>query len=376
MKKPVIVMLIGFIPNHRILRRIEVEKLIGDVHLICWDRGSDMLPKPKEEGFIIHIISIDAGSDPIKRYLPTKIFSKKAKVILKQLKPDIIHVQGLDMLQIAAQYKKRHDMKTHIIYEVADLHRYLVDEQKDIVHKAIKKYLLHADRMLEKYYDLLILTSEAYYDVYFKDFVKIEKMLYMANQPDLSIFDSYKKKENGEFTVGYIGGVRYKKQIYNLIEAARACNVKLLIAGFEDEPIELEPLCKADPRIEWIGRFEYKTQAPALYEKCDVMYSVYNADMANVRVAVPNKLYEAVYCEMPIIVAKGTYLANITQKWGVGVAVDHINTADLIKEIKLLQKTNIYNQYVNNCKKIKEKWTNNDINLSFRERLEALIEKK
>ena len=366
-------MLLGFLPNHRLLRRIEIEKEMGQVHLICWDRGADMMPPPKENDFSVHIIKISAGSDPIKRLIPTKKFSAQAKKLLKQLDPKAIHVQGLDMLQIAASFKKHYNSNVKIIYEVADLHRYIVDEQKDILHKLVKKYLLHEDRRLANSYELLIETSEAYYNTYFKDFVPKEKVLYMPNIPDLSVYDSYKKKHGGEFTVGYIGGVRYKKQIYNLIEAAKKCKVKLLIAGFEDEPVEIEPICKADPDIEWIGRFNYSEQAPLLYGKCDVMYSVYDADMANVRVALPNKLYESVYCEIPIIVAKGTYLAEVVHKWGVGIAVDHKASDELIRAIDDLKNKVYLNQLIKNCSSHKEILSSANPDESFIHAFQQLI---
>ena len=372
MKKPSIVMLIGFLPNHRLIRRLNVEKEIAKVDLICWDRGADMLPPPCEDGFNVHIIKIQAGNDPIKRIIPTRKFASQAKKILKDIKPQVIHVQGLDMLQIAVSYKKHNDNSVKIIYEVADLHRYIVDEQKDMLHKSIKQYLIHEDKVLEKYYELLVLTSEAYYDSYFSAFVPESKYLYMPNMPNLRIYDSYNKKNGGEFTIGYIGGVRYKKQIYNLIEAAKINNIKLLIAGYEEAPIELEPICQSDPDIEWVGKFEY-SDAPLLYSKCDAMYSVYDADMANVRVALPNKLYESIYCEMPIIVAKNTFLADTVKKWDVGIAVDHKDSNDLANQIPILQNQDEYERIVHNCHELKEKWKNLNPNDEFKNRLIKLM---
>ena len=40
------------------------------------------------------------------------------------------------------------------------------------------------------------------------------------------------------------------------------------------------------------------------------------------RYAEPNKLYEAIYFETPIIVSKGTFLAERVEQWGVGLTVD------------------------------------------------------
>lgn len=366
----VIAILIGFLPNPRMYKRIELEKKLGQLHLICWDKGNSMLLPPEEDGYKAHVFSVPASGDPIKRMLPYMKFSTRAYAALKEIRPDIIHVQGLDMLKIAHRYKKTINKNVSIIYEVADLHRLLVDKQKHPLKKIIQAYLCHEDRRLEKSYDLLLLTSMKFFEVYFSKFVRKEKILYMPNVPDLSAFTSYEKKKNrDEFTVGYIGSVRYKQQMRNMVEAAQQNNMRVLIAGFENEPVEIEPLCKDNPRVEWVGRFDFDKQAASLYGKCDVMYSVYDADMHNVRVALPNKLYEAVYCEMPLIVAKNTYLAQIVDEWGVGVSVDHKSVAELTQVFAQLQNDlDMYERIVENCRQKKA-----DVGL---QRFNILLEKR
>ncbi|MBE6938097.1 MAG: glycosyltransferase family 4 protein [Ruminococcaceae bacterium] len=371
-----IAILIGFMPNPRIYKRIELEKTMGELHLICWDRGNSMLAAPEGEGYTPHVISIPAGGDPVRRFIPYRRFFARSLKLLAGLRPDIVHVQGLDMLKIANAYRKKHNPSAVIVYEVADLHRLLVDKQKNPLRAAVQKYLRHEDKRLEKAYDLLVLTSEKYYEVYFSGFVPREKMLYMPNVPDLSAFESYVPKSGGDFTVGYIGAVRYKKQMENLIAAGKQCGVKLLIAGYEDEPRVIEPLCAGDPNIEWVGRFDFSSRAAQLYGRCDVMYSVYNADMHNVRVALPNKLYEAVWCEMPLIVARGTYLAELTEAWGVGYAVDHSSPDELIGLINALKSGEKGRDIPENCRRIKPGIDLAKNNENLRSRLEAAMSKK
>ncbi len=353
MKK--VAILIGFLPGPRMLHRIDLEKQVGEIHVICWDKGNNMLQKPKENGYAAHIISQKAGTNPIKRVIPYALFSRAALDILEQIQPDMIHVQGVDMLKIACAHQKKSKRKVHILYEIADLHRLLVDRQKNPIKWVIQKYLQHEDRRLQRSYDLLILTSMRFYEAYFQGFVSRDKVFYMPNVPDLTAFHGYVKKNNDEnFTIGYIGSVRYKQQMRNLLDAVEQVGGHLLIAGFESEPIEIEPLCKNNPNIEWVGRFDFEKQAAELYGKCDVMYSVYDADMHNVRVALPNKLYEAVCCEMPIIVAKNTYLAQVVEEWGVGVAVDHKSVDELAEALRELRDNrNLREQIAENCRKHK-----------------------
>jgi succinoglycan biosynthesis protein ExoL len=44
--------------------------------------------------------------------------------------------------------------------------------------------------------------------------------------------------------------------------------------------------------------------------------------MQNNRVALPNKLYEAMYFRVPIVASKGTYLAERVLDAGIGYAID------------------------------------------------------
>ena len=62
-----------------------------------------MMKPPEEDGFSFHRIRCAAESNPLKRLLPYYKFTKSANEILDEIDPDIIHVQGLDMLRIACK---------------------------------------------------------------------------------------------------------------------------------------------------------------------------------------------------------------------------------------------------------------------------------
>ena len=360
-----IVILIGFLPDPRMTNRINLEKQIGDLHVICWDRGKNMLQMPKEDGYKLHVIHAEAGNDPVKRLIPYRKFIKQANKLLEVIEPDLIDVQGLDMLKIAASYKHNSSKKVSIIYEVADLHRLIVDKQSNPLRKLIREYLIREEKKKKKYYERLLITSNAFYDDYFFDFVDKSKVFYMPNVPDLSVFQTYTRKTIGPFTVGFIGSVRYKRQMRNLIEAAKNGGFNVLIAGYEEEPIEIENLCQGKSNIEWVGPFSFREEVASLYGKCDVIYSVYDADMKNVRVALPNKLYESVYCHLPLIVAKNTFLEKTVLEWGVGIGVNHLSAGDLVETVhRLQQDKQFYELLSTNCIKHQD-----EVDLSYYNKL-------
>lgn len=352
MKKDKLAILIGFMPNPRIFKRVALESELYEVHLICWDRGSNMIPHKDSGNCVIHTIRIEASNHPLKRLLPYAKFKREALKLLNELQPAVVHAQMIDMLKIAVKYADSSRKKVRLIYEIADLHRLIVDKQTNPVKRAVQLYLRHEDKRCSEKIDLLIVTSDRYYKMYFRDFVPRDKVLYFPNVPDLSAFRDY-KRHNGEgdsFTAGYIGGVRYKEQCRLMIDAAKSLDMPLLFAGYENDEPEIETLCRAYDKGTWIGGFDFKTQIADLYGRCDVIYSVYDADMANVRVALPNKLYEAVYCGLPIIAAKNTHLAETIDEWGVGGAVDHKNVDDLVDLLKKMRDDREwYLSLVRNC---------------------------
>ena len=367
------VFLIGFLPNPRIFKRIDLAKTYSAVHLICWDREKDMLSTPDTRDVSCTIIKESSGKGYFNRYIALRKFKKNAYKILVNEQPDIIHVQHLDMLQIACKYKKSHE-NVHIIYEVADLHRLLVDKQKGLIKKIVQKYLRKQDVICSEKADLLIVTSKMYYDTYFCSFVPEEKCLYFPNVPNLSVFENYKpKNHSSDFTIGYIGGIRYKNEMKLLINSVKKLGIKLLVAGFEQGDHEIENLCTGEPNIDWLGRFDFKQSAAELYGRCDCIYSVYDAGMRNCQVALPNKLYEAVYCELPIIVADNTHVGDIVKEWGVGIPVIYNSQEAVDSAIEELMNKDIYMHYVDNCRLHKDDIDLEKYNAQLLEKIKKII---
>ncbi len=350
MKK--IAILISYLPNPRIYKRIELEKTLGEVHLICWDRKVNMHFPPSGDGYTVHCIQRPARSNPLRRMIPFARFSAEAKKILRSIDPDLIHVQGLDMLQIAESFRSPGGKRVRILYEIPDLHPLQAARQKTLPRKAVGALVRALDRRLCRKADLLLVTSEKFIDTYYGAFVPREKVFFFPNVPDPEVFRHYRKKSaDTPLTVGFIGILLYKQQLRYLVQAAEACEMPLLVAGLENEPPEIEPLVRAYPGGEWFGRFNFPRQAAELYGKCDIIFCVYDTDVENVRVLLPNKLYEAVLCETPILVAKDTYVAEIVEKWGVGVAVDPHDPEELTAVLRRLQEDrDEYDRMAANCR--------------------------
>ena len=121
-----------------------------------------------------------------------------------------------------------------------------------------------------------------------------------------------------------------------LIDLTRILDVNVVFAGTGEKAIcdELIEYSKNNENVYFLGKYDYRKDIASIYSKLDCVYSVYDADNPNVRIALPNKLYEAIFCELPIIVAKKTYLSELVESMGVGFSVDHKSILELKKAVE------------------------------------------
>lgn len=348
--------LLTHVPNPRMNKRITVFKDIAETKVICTRRASQNIWEPSQDvEHIIFDIDLPRSSQILKRYLVSQDFQKKAIEKLEEFKPNVIYAEGLDTLIIADQYKKKY--KTKIIFEVADLRESFIEKPKNLFKRIVADVIQFKEKSVFRSVDYLVTTSPKFYDIHYKDLIAKDKVLFIPNTPDVEVFKNYKKKQGGTFTVGFIGGIRYLKQMNMLVDAANIVGCDVLFAGAGGTSSDYKAItkyCEGMENVTFTGRYDYKAEIASLYGRVDCVYAVYDADNPNVRIALPNKLYESVFCELPIIVAKNTYLSEMVEKWGVGIAISHKDKNELATLLtKLKGDAEFYNNFVEKCVKMK-----------------------
>lgn len=343
--------LISHVPNPRANRRMAQLANKGKVILIYWNKGGESCAVHAIEGVEQREFFLEASrTNTIKRMIPMLSYKKKALAWLKELNPDVLYAERFDMLYIIWDYWKSCKIKPKIIFEVPDLPHMMVDENVSLKEKVISKIVRFFENIIYKKVDILIITSEKFYDNYYCKWIPALKVVYMPNSPDLTAFRSYKHDNHKKFTIGFIGVIRYPVQLKMLIEASKITDVNVLFAGFTEGCKEIQEMAKKFPNITYYGRYDYDKDIAKLYGACDAIYSVYDSQMKNVNVALPNKLYESVYCGLPIIVAKGTYLAEVVLKYNIGVAIDSANLSELVRVVrKLVDDEQFYKKISMSC---------------------------
>ena len=361
-KKIKVCFLLTHIPNPRINKRITAMlKANMDVTVVCVRRKAQNIWDPVHTDdikYCIHDADLPNSNMFIKRafsYLELKeIFLND----LRELAPDLILTDGFDLLLVSCEYKKKHK-KARVIYEVADLRESFFNTKCNFIKTCYKYFLAKMEKQSLKKVDLLLVTSDMFFETHYKNLITRDKVIFIPNIPDVDVFKSYKRKVTGDFTIGFIGGIRYLQQMKMLIDASDIVGCNVLFAGAGGTAIEYEEIqnyCKNRSHVTFTGKYSYEKDISRLYGMCDCVYAVYNADNPNVKIALPNKLYESVLCELPIIVAQTTYLSQIVEKLGIGIAIGHNDFVGLCSQLKRLKTdANYYENFVKNCATNKSK---------------------
>lgn len=357
-----VAILISHIPDPRILRRAKSLQNHFEIVLIYWDRGQaikesfEINPEIK----VLRLYKKAPQGKPIARILPLSQFMVCATKALRNEEPNIIHAGNLDMLFIASIYKSLFDKKVKIVYEVADLPKYAFVKEVDSLKTLAARLLQRVERKLASSISKLILTSPYFWDEYFSEFVDKNKYLFIPNAPYRNLFSKYEKRQHEDFTIGFIGSVRYVNQLKMLIDAVEELdkkNIKIFIAGSGPGYKDVQEYSKGKDYVEVYGPYNYEKDIIDLYERVDCVYSVYDTSFNNVKIALPNRLYEAIVCEIPIIAARGTFLGEFIEKNQIGVTVDDKNKEELKKVIvNMINSKELLISYQENCSKIKSKY--------------------
>lgn len=360
--------LLTHVPNPRMNKRIEVFKGIMETQVICTRRASQDIWEPSQDiEHIIFDVDLPSAKHIIRRYIVSRDFQKKALKKIEELKPNIIYAEGLDTLIIAKKYR-RHN-KVDIFFEVADLRENYIVKPKKLIGRLITDALLRIEKNVFGIVDHLIVTSPKFYDIHYHNLIPKDRVLFIPNAPEEEVFKDYKKKDNGPFTVGFIGAIRYLKQMKILVDAANEVGVDVVFAGAggtSSEYEEIREYCEGMTNVTFTGRYNYDSEIAGIYGKVDCVFSVYDADNPNVCIALPNKLYESIICECPIIVARGTYLSELVDEWKVGISVGHKSREDVVEAFKRLKEdAEYYNSFVKQCHVMKKKFMDNQWKLEL-----------
>lgn len=125
-------------------------------------------------------------------------------------------------------------------------------------------------------------------------------------------------------TIGFVGGIQYAKENQQFIRLFQNNpKYRLKYVGKPHPGCDFEPFCRENgvTNVQFFPAFQ-NDEKPRIYESVDLINCIYGSQTKVVQLALPNKLYDCILYKKPMIVSKGTYLAQIVQQYHLGFAVD------------------------------------------------------
>lgn len=351
-----IVFLLSHQPNPRFVKQINFLSKNNNVTLIQFYRNIMNDLSSDIDNNVVQIITLETVPDSlssfydyilrINKYLLSIL---KLRKILFKKNIDIVISNNIDMLfllKISMIFKKR-DYKCAI--EISDL---LLDHES----KSLKsKFFLLFERYMFKKVDKLIVTSpkfftEHYNKVFFNDYFILE------NKPLKSMLPvRVPKKDNNKKIIGIVGlllQIDVYEYLFNAIKNIKNYEVHIYGMGkYTDRIIDYSNKIK---NIKYFGPYRFFEDASEIYSKIDILYMPYsdiNKPLNN-SLALPNKLYEAMYYKVPIITSKNTYLGKRVKELGLGRVINYKSKEELLFSIDSIYDN--YDFHINNFKKLDE----------------------
>lgn len=173
----------------------------------------------------------------------------------------------------------------------------------------------------------------------------------------------YTGLDENHLRFGFVGGVRYDT-VYKFAETMlkNFPQHEFHFYGMfpnEKQKKQFMPLDKYE-NCYFHGAFRSPDELPEIYSKIDVLISAYDVTSINPRYAEPNKLYEAIYFDKPIIVSSNSFLAEKVKNLGVGYDVDALDEGAIVSLINSINAESITEKKENIAKIDKKTCINNN----------------
>jgi succinoglycan biosynthesis protein ExoL len=271
----------------------------------------------------------------------------KLKKILYKIQPDKVIITNVDILLLLILNNIK-QYANDIIVEISDLRGYTFNNK---ITDKIQQYI---DSILfKRYVSKLILTSPKFYEFYYqykffgKYFILENKILKAMLPKKLS------KVKNKIFTIGIVGLLLDGKPHKTLFEYVKdKADIELHIYGIGAYQNQAMEYAQKYDNIKYFGGYDFFQDISSIYASLDVIYMSYDTTRGdfNINLALPNKLYEAMYFKVPIITSEDTYLGELVEQYNIGACIKCCDKGSLSN---VLSNRN-FNDFVENFDDIEE----------------------
>lgn len=304
------------------------------VNIIGWDRE-----KKLDSYFRMNNINIElfrkkstygSGIKNLFKIFLFQVFLFKT-LLINRKSYDIIFATDLDTGIIARIIAKL--LNKRLIYDIYD---YYIDCHN--LPRIVKKMAEKQEIKTINYANVTIICTEQRKEQIKK--AKPKELLVIHNSPEISKEILNEKNiiqsNSNKTKIVYVGILQDDRLLIEIGEKLKDMHqYELHIGGFGKYEEYFKKMAYKYENIFFYGMLEYK-MALKLESECDIIFATYNPEIANHRYSAPNKLYEAMALEKPIIVCKNTGIDKIVDRENLGKSIEYKSEEffEAIKEVK------------------------------------------
>ena len=303
-------------------------------------------------GFISNGIDIEIyGIERENENLNADIYGKKIKVIARQKNGEQYLRKFLQNQAAIKRIIKSYDPDKTIFYSFGfaltlslklNRAKTYIYEISDILYgynkfNSVRWIFKEIDRYLIKKSLLTVLTSDGFGDYLFGK-NRPTNIIIQPNRLHPFFFDEQRPKiEQANNSVkhlifSYVGLFRSPNTIFRFatIIGQEYPQHEFYFYGDSNLTNEVIRLSETYDNIKYFGPFKNPDELSKIYTNIDILVACYDAENLNERILEPNKLYEALYFNKPIVVSKGTFLSKRVRALGCGFEIDASKNESII----------------------------------------------
>lgn len=252
------------------------------------------------------------------------------KLIKNHNKYEYIHACDFDTGYTALLISKIYNKK--LVYDMYDYY----SESRQFSHRIEKIIKREENRIVNNSYTSIICAEWRKSQI--KD-TKPKHLVVIHNTPDLSNISHKKiiKSKNNKIKIAYVGILQNHRlilEIANIIKEKK--NYEFHVGGFGEYENDIKTLALKYDNIYYYGSLKY-SDVLALEKDTDVLFATYDPNIKNHKYSAPNKVYEAMALEKPLIVCKNTGIDKMVSQEGIGRTIEY-DANDFINKLDNLFK--------------------------------------
>jgi len=302
------------------------------VTILAWDRELETSGDSAfEDGLVIKRMRLSAGhGTPFLTAPKLVLFYVWCMAHLLWSRSDVVHCHDVDTLPAGFAVKAASLWRIKLVYDMHDLPEAFL--RFFPMTKYTQKVFLAGARRLAS---AIIVVNERFVGYLGSLGFDRSKLLVVMNA--LPAESGRKARPRGEvFNVLYYGWLGEERGVRLLVDAVRGMlRVTLTLAGRGELEAFVRSAAETNSQVRYRGWLKMEDLEKEIRE-ADLIPSLYEPKSKNALLATPGKLLTAMSISVPSLVPRGTYQAEIVERFHCGLVVDWSDTDDVRRAIRRL----------------------------------------